>query len=209
MTQRRRAASRPLWTIALCLAAAGAAAEPPLVGGCAAAPAQLHAVDVVDLFLKHRGAYTLSRRAGCLILDQSGAEFNAVLLVLPSFDSPYALRVAAKIGKTMLLPKIDMLDGQYQVLRSFGGESLKRRGTEMSLEVFFEPANAQERYALIYPDPPHLHDTDHRTTSAPQTIYVGTGYLVLGAENAANIAAADSGELVLSLIGDRWNKTPR
>ena|SRR5579863_2603658 len=208
MIRRGGAASGPLTIMALCLAA-GAAAEPPPAGSCAAAPAQLHAVDVVDLFMKHKGAYTLSRRTGCLILDRSGTEFNAVLLALPSFDSPYAMRVAAKIGKTMLLPKVDLLDGQYQVLRSFGGESLKRRGTEMSLEVFFEPANAQERYVLIYPDPPHLHDTDHRTTSESQALYVGTGFLVLGAENAADIAAADSGELVLSLIGDRWNKTPR
>jgi hypothetical protein len=209
MIRRRGAASRPLTIIALCLGAAGAAAGPPPAGSCAAAPAQLHAVDVVDLFLRHKGVYTLSRRAGCLILDQSGVEFNAVLLALPSFDSPYAMRVAAKIGKTMLLPKIDMLDGQYQVLRSFGGETLKRRGTEMSLEVFFEPENAQERYVLIYPDPPHVHDTDHRTTSDPQTIYVGTGYLVMGAERAADIAAGDSGDLVVSLLGDRWSKTAR
>jgi hypothetical protein len=209
MIRRGCAPSRPLPAIALCLAAAGAAAGPAPVGSCAAAPAELHAVDVVDLFLKHKGAYTLSRRSGCLILDQSGAEFNAVLLSLPNFDSPYAMRVAAKIGKSMLLPRIDMLDGQYQVLRSFGGDALKRRGTEMSLEVFFEPANAQERYALIYPDPPHVHDTDHRTTSDPQMISVGTGFLVMGAERAADIAATDSGDLVLSLIGDRWNKTPR
>src|SRR5438552_16376870 len=102
-----------------------------------------------------------------------------MLLALPPLDSPYAIRIAAPTQRSSYLqPRIEMLDAQYHPLRSYGAERLKRRGMEMSLEVFMNAANAEERFVLLYADPEHLGDTGQKTNSQSQALFVGRGVVI-------------------------------
>lgn len=181
--------------------AADVAAPPACVSASALKP-----VDLADLFLRHDGEIELKGGASCMRTEK-GVELPALLLALPAFEAPYSVRIAALLGHAYYLePRVDLLDGQFQVLRSFGAERLKRRGTEMSMQVFIDAANAGEKYLLLYADPEHFADKDQKTTSQAQTVYVGTGFLILGNEQTEGLSATTIGKLNITLVGEQWDK---
>jgi hypothetical protein len=176
---------------------------------CATSPAQLRAVDLTELFLRHKGELDVRSRAGCLRLA-TGSELPTVLLVLPPFSAPYAVRFEAPTDNGgYLQPRVDLLDAQYQTLRSFGAERVRRRGTRLSMEVFINEANAAERFVMLHADPEHLGEQDHRTTSQSQMLFVGTGYVVLGADRTAALHSSTEGHLTVLLVGEAWDKAQR
>ena len=183
--------------------------HPPDATPCATARAELKAHDLAEIFLKQQGKVELKRAVGCLKLE-NGMELPAMLLSLPPLDNPYSIRVAAPTrGSSYLQPRIEMLDAQYHPLRSYGAERLKRRGMEMSLEVFMNAANAEERFVLLYADPEHLGDTDQKTTSQSQALFVGTGFVITGNDRTASLRSATDGELTVQLLGEQWEKALR
>jgi hypothetical protein len=182
---------------------------PAAPADCAASPSELRSVDVSDLFLRHKGELDVKTHAGCLRL-QGGSELPAVLLALPSFGAPYALRFEAPLDEGgYLQPRVEMLDANYQTLRSFGAERVRRRGTQLSLEVFINEANAAERFVLLHADLEHLGEEDHRTTSRSQTLFVGTGYIILGSDHTAALRSSTEGHLKVLLIGEQWDQALR
>jgi Maltose operon periplasmic protein precursor (MalM) len=173
---------------------------------CVTGPEQLPAVDLLALFIKHRGSIDLERSSGCLQVSDPPIGVAAVRLVLPSFEEPYALRIAAPLDRTVILPRVTFLDEQFRVTRSFGAEALKRRGTELSFEVFINPADANERYVVLYADPAHIGESDQRTVSRTTSVFVGSGVIYLGSELGSHVVAVDTGNMVVSLIGERYQK---
>lgn len=198
------------WCAALASAWCGLAlAQSQAAVECATSPAQLKAVDLTELFLHHKGELDVRSRAGCLRLA-SGSELPAVLLALPPFSTPYAVRIEAPTGNGgYMQPRVDLLDARYQTLRSFGAERVRRRGTQLSMEVFVNEANAAERFVMLYADPEHLGEEDHRTTSQSQMLFVGTGFVVLGADRTAVLHSGTEGHLTVLLVGEAWDKALR
>jgi Maltose operon periplasmic protein precursor (MalM) len=203
--------------LAACLVAAAALFGPPCVASedsgdtpkCATKPEQLDGIDLAMLFIKHHGKIDLEPSDGCLVVGEPPKGLAAVRLALPAFEGPYAVKVSAPVGKSIILPRVIFLDEQYRTTRTFGPDDLKRRGTEMSLEIFIEPANSDEKYVLIYADPAHIGDQDRRTVSRTDTLYVGTGYILLGSEVGSDVTAEDTGDIVVSLIGERFEQMRR
>jgi hypothetical protein len=183
-----------------------AATEQP-APSCASSRAELKARDVTELFLKHKGQMDLKSQAGCLKLE-NGIELPAFLLELPAFKSPYSIRFEAPMGNgTYLLPRVDTLDAELKSVRIFPSERFKRRGIEMSLEVFLNPSNAAERYVLVYADPQHLGEQDLRTTSVSKTLFVGTGFYIAGDDKTVARHSVDEGKLTVSLVGEQWDRS--
>jgi hypothetical protein len=183
--------------------------QPPAALPCATSRAELKAHDLAEVFLKQRGKLELKSALGCLKLE-SGMELPAVLLALPPLDSPYSIRIAAPTQRSFYLqPRIEMLDAQYQPLRSYSAERLKRRGTELSLEVFMNGTNAAERFVLLYADPEHLADTDQKTTSQSRTLFVGTGFVIVGDDKTASLRSVTEGGVTVQLLGEQWEKALR
>lgn len=178
-------------------------ADPPV---CVKGPEQLMAIDLATLFVKHKGKIDLEPEDGCLVVGDQPAMLAAVRLTLPSFEGSYAIKIAAPVEKSMVLPRVVLLDDQFRTTRSFGAENLKRRGTEMSLEVFVDAPNVDEKYMVVYADPAHIGDTDKRTESRTDTLFVGTGYINLGSEVGSDITAEETGDIVVTLIGERFEK---
>lgn len=173
---------------------------------CASSRADLKPRDVTELFLKHKGELDLKSQAGCLKLED-GIELPAFLLQLPPFDAPYAIRMEAPMGGgTYLEPRIDTLDADFKTLRTFGAERFKRRGIELSLEVFMNSSNAGERYVLIYADPQHLGEQDTRTTSESKVLFVGTGWFIAGDDKTTARHSATEGKLTVTLVGEQWDR---
>src|SRR5688572_10407004 len=99
---------------------------------CALSAKEMKAHALVDVFLKSKGRYKLVRKSGCLG-DESGRELPAVLLALPEYSEPYAVRIAAAVIKaSYVLPRITLLDDTYTATRTIDSEQIKRRGGEMS-----------------------------------------------------------------------------
>jgi hypothetical protein len=201
---------RPALSLSVLLAGASSFAlttQPAPV--CVSLRAELKARDVAELFLKNRGEIDLKSQAGCLKLE-NGIELPAILLALPTFDAPYAIRMEAPMGSgNYLLPRVDMLDTEFKSLRSFGAERFKRRGTEVSLEVFINSSNASERFLLIYADPEHLGEQDQRTTSESKMVFVGTGFFIAGDDKTTARHSASEGKLTVSLVGEQWDRALR
>jgi hypothetical protein len=169
----------------------------------------LKPIDLAELFLKHGGDIELKSGASCLRTEK-GTELPALLLALPAFDAPYSVRIAALLGNSYYLePRADMLDEQFQVVRTFGAERLKRRGTEMSMQVFIDAPNANERFVLLYADPQHFADKDQKTTSQAQTLYVGTGFIIMGNELTQGLSTTTIGKLNITLVGEQWDKAAK
>jgi hypothetical protein len=185
------------------------ASETSRAAMCASGPEQLTGVDLVALFIKDKGSVDLEPSNGCLQVGDPPLGLAAALLALPSFEEPYAIRIVAPVEKTVILPRVVLLDGQYRVTRSFGADAMKRRGTQMSFEVFINADNTAEKYALIYADPAHIGDSDRRTVSRTDSVFVGTGVLYLGSELGSNVTALDTGNIIVSLLGDRFEKLRR
>jgi hypothetical protein len=151
----------------------------------------------------------LKSQAGCLKLE-SGIQLPAFLLELPPFESTYALRMEAPMGDgTYLLPRIDILDSEFKSLRTFPAERFKRRGIEMSLEVFVNSSNATERYVLIYADPEHIGQQDLQTTSVSKMLFVGTGFFIAGDDKTTARHAGSEGKLTVSLVGEQSDRAGR
>lgn len=197
---------RLAWALAALGCVGAVAAEKPAPVPVPCGPrAQLPPVDLKEIFLRHGGEIELKSGAGCLKTD-TGQELPAILLALPAFESAYGVRFEAPVGNSAYLePRVEMLDEQFQVVRAFGAERLKRRGTEMSLQVFVEPANSAERYVLLYADPAHMTDTDKKTSAESQTLFVGTGFIVLGNEKTRALSASVIGKLNVTLVGEQWD----
>jgi hypothetical protein len=182
------------------------AAEAGPAPSCANSRADLKARDIAELFLKHKGELDLKSQVGCLKLE-SGVELPAFLLGLPAYESPYSIRMEAPLGNgTYLLPRIDMLDAQFNTLRSFGAEHLKHRGSEMSLDIFVNSTNANERYVLIYADPQHLGEEDSKMVSQSKMVFVGTGFFIAGDDKTTTRHSASEGKLTVTLQGAQWDK---
>ena len=193
----------------LAVSVVAAADQPPAAPACAASRAELKAHDLAEIFLKQQGKVELKKVVSCLRLE-NGMELPAMLLSLPPLDNPYSIRIAAPThGSSYLQPRIEMLDAQYHPLRSYGAERLKRRGVEMSLVVFMNAANAEERFVLLHADPDHLGDTDQKTTSQSQPLFVGTGFVIIGADKTASLHSATDGDLTVQLLGEQWEKALR
>jgi len=180
-------------------------ATPP--APCVVSRAELKAHDLADIFLHRKGELELRGASlGCLKLE-NGMELPALLLALPPFESPYAIRLSAPTKKgTYVQPRVDMLDAQYATARSFGADRVKRRAQEVSLEVFMDPPNATERFLLLYPDPEHLAEKSQQTTSQTNATFVGTGFWISGSDKTTVLESTTEGKLTVQLIGDQWDK---
>jgi hypothetical protein len=186
-----------------------AAAPPPAPTPCVSSSAELKPRELAEIFLHHKGQVDLSNAAGCLRLE-NGMELPALLLALPPFAGAYTIRIAAPTERSSYLqPRIDMLDAQYHTLRTFGAERLKRRGTEMSVEIFVNPEDARERFVLLYADPAHLGEQDQKTTSESRMLFVGTGVVILGDDKTAALRTTTEGKVTVQLLGEQWEKAER
>jgi hypothetical protein len=194
--------------IAACFAgcaslAAGKKEEPPRV--CAASTAELKAVLLEEHVKKKKGKFALGKKSECLV-TADGINLPAVLVELPPFTESYVVNIQSLLGKTVLAPRVDVLDATKTQRRSLGIAETKSRGDSLSIDVFINQENADERYLVLYPDPTALGRGESRSSMGMQTAYIGTGYWMSGTESKQLVNYVDAGTLVVALKGPRWEK---
>jgi hypothetical protein len=187
------------------LSADALAAAPP----CATGIKDMKPVSLVELFRNSKGKYKLQRKTGCLA-DVGGREVPAVLLELPAYTEPYAVRIAAMIRKDFVLPRITFLDENHFPTREVKGEQLTRRGGEVSTDVFINPENSSERYVLVHADPEAIGGTETRVNmnthmaTFPLSPAGVVGTWTSGSDGTQELKLVDSGQFFFTLIGDQW-----
>jgi hypothetical protein len=193
---------------AACLAssashAAGKKDEPR---ACAASIAELKSVLLEQHVKKKKGKFALGKKSECLV-TADGISLPAVLVELPPFAEPYVVNIRSLLGKTVLAPRVDVLDATKTQRRSLGLADTKSRGDSLSIDVFINQDNADERYLVLYPDPTALGSGESRSSMGLQTAYIGTGYWTSGTESKQLVNYVDAGTLVVTLKGPRWEKS--
>jgi hypothetical protein len=185
--------------------AAGAiAAATPAPPGCRASSRELVAAGIEELVAKRRGRVKIDTKAPCLLVGDLA--LPAGLFELPAWEGPYSIRIESLVRGTYVLPRIDMLDGEHRVLRTLEHDDFTRRGASVSTQMFLNDANANERYLLIYPDPSQLGRQETQTRGGTGAAYTGFGMLFYGTDQTTTVQAVERGELVFTLIGERWEK---
>ncbi|WP_116807936.1 hypothetical protein [Steroidobacter cummioxidans] len=194
--------------IAACLAsnaahAAGKKEEPRV---CAASNADLKAVALEEHVKKKKGKFVLGKKSECLVTSE-GISLPAVLVELPPFVEPYVVNIRSLLGGTVLAPRVDVLDATKMQRRSLGSTDIKSRGDSLSMDVFVNQENADERYLVLYPDPASLGRGESRSSMGAQTTYIATGYWISGTDSKQLVNYVDAGTLIVTLKGSRWEKS--
>lgn len=193
--------------ITTCLASnvshAGGKKEEPRV--CAASSAELKVVLLEEHIKKKKGKFALGKKSECLVTND-GIDLPAVLVELPPFVEPYVVNIRSLLGGTVLAPRVDVLDAAKMQRRSLGLADVKSRGDSLSIDVFMNRDNADERYLVLYPDPAALGRGESRSSMGMQTTYIATGYWTSGTESKQQVNYVDAGTLIVTLKGSRWEK---
>jgi len=193
--------------IAACLAsnvshAAGKKEEPRV---CATSSAELKAVVLEEHVKKKKGKFALGKKSECLV-TADGISLPAVLVELPPFVESYVVNIRSLLGSTVLAPRVDVLDATKAHRRTLGLADVKSRGDSLSIDVFINQENADERYLVLYPDPASLGRGESRSSMGAQTTYIATGYWVSGTDTKQLVNYVDAGTLIVTLKGSRWDK---
>jgi hypothetical protein len=95
-------------------------------------------------------------------IDHTAQAFNFggnkaffVLYELPAFREAYGVVLTSVAAGTLqdtalLIPRVATYDANFQVQRYFDEKTLRNRGNNVERTVFFNPADARERYIAIY-----------------------------------------------------------
>lgn len=192
--------------IAACLASnashAGKKEEPRV---CAASSTELKVVSLEEHVKKKKGKFVLGKKSECLVTSD-GINLPAVLVELPPFVEPYVVNIRSLLGGTVLAPRVDVLDAAKTQRRSLGLADVKSRGDSLSIDVFMNRDNADERYLVLYPDPSALGRGESRSSMGTQTAYIATGYWTSGTESKQLVNYVDAGTLIVTLKGSQWEK---
>ncbi|MBM0107380.1 hypothetical protein JM946_21790 [Steroidobacter sp. S1-65] len=192
--------------VAACLAShashAGKKEEPRV---CAASTAELKVVSLEEHVKKKKGKFVLGKKSECLVTSD-GINLPAVLVELPPFVEPYVVNIQSLLGGTVLAPRVDALDAAKAHRRSLGLADVKSRGDSLSIDVFMNQENAEERYLVLYPDPEALGRGESRSSMGMQTTYIATGYWMSGTESKQLVNYVDAGTLIVTLKGSQWDK---
>jgi hypothetical protein len=195
------------FAVLACCAAGAAMAAKKKEGPreCVANIAELTVVSLEQQVKKKKGKFVLGKKSECLVMPDAG-NLPAVLVELPQFTQPYAVNIRSLLGGTVLAPRVDMLDVNKTQRRSFGLADLKSRGDSLSVDIFINDDNADERYLVLYPDPSAFGHGESRSSMGMQTSYVGTGYWISGTDTKRVVTYVDAGTLIVALKGPQWEK---
>lgn len=77
------------------------------------------------------------------------------LFELPVFSKTYAVVLtSAALGPmtdvALFIPRVAVYDADFRVTRFFDEKTLRNRGNDLERTLFFNPANAGERYLAVY-----------------------------------------------------------
>lgn len=182
---------------------AGSKKEEPRV--CAASSAELKVVSLEEHVKKKKGKFVLGKKSECLA-TADGIDLPAVMVELPPFVEPYVVNIRSLLGSTVLAPRVDVLDAAKNQRRTLGLADVKSRGDSLSIDVFMNRDNADDRYLVLYPDPSALGHGESRSSMGMQTAYIATGYWTSGTESKQLVNYVDAGTLIVTLKGPQWEK---
>jgi hypothetical protein len=204
--RRHLVAAHALALIACCATGAALAAkkkdEPRK---CAASTGELTVISLEQHVEKKKGKFVLGKKSECLV-TADGGNLPAVLVELPPFTQSYVVNIRSLLGGTVLAPRVDVLDANKVPRRSLGLADLKSRGDSLSLDVFINKENADERYLALYPDPSAFGRGESRSSMGTQTTYIATGYWISGTDSKHVVNYVDAGTLMVTLKGPQWDK---
>lgn len=172
---------------------------------CASSVAELTATALTELVAKKNGKFSFSAKSDCLVRDDH-PPLPALLLELPEFPGPYVLRLESLIGDSFVMPRLEFYDGEGRFTRSVDQSAFRNRTTVVSADVFFRPEHAAERRVLVIPDPAALGKTRERTTLESRGAYMLYAAWFSGADTTVTLNQVEVGKLVVSLIGEPWEK---
>lgn len=205
-SRRRLIAAHALAIVAGCATGTALAAkkkEEPRA--CVANAGELTVVSLEQHVKQKKGKFVLGKKSECLVTPDGG-NLPAVLVELPPFTQSYAVNIRSLLGGTVLAPRVDVLDANKAQRRSLGLADLKSRGDSVSIDVFINKDNADDRYLVLYPDPSAFGRGEARSSMGMQTAYIGTGYWTSGTENKQVVNYVDAGTLIVTLKGPQWEK---
>jgi hypothetical protein len=196
---------------AIALVALGAVSVPAVAGNkevaraCASEASALRVISLEAHVKQKHGKFVLGKKSECLV-TADGGNLAAVLVELPAFTEPYSISIRSLLGKSVLVPRADLLDATKVRRRSLGLQDVKRRGDSLSIEVFINNENADERFLVLYADPAALGQTETRSSMSIQSTYVVTGTWMSGNEAKQVVDYVSEGTLVVALNGAQWEK---
>ena len=172
---------------------------------CADGVSALRVISLESHVKQKKGKFVLGKKSECLV-TVDGGNLAAVLVELPAFTEPYSINIRSLLGKSVLVPRADLLDATKATRRSLGLQDVKRRGDSLSIEVFINNENADERFLVLYADPAAFGQAETRSSMSIQSTYVGTGTWMSGNEARQVVNYASEGTLVVGLNGAQWEK---
>lgn len=89
------------------------------------------------------------------VFNVDGENSYVTVLELPPFQRAYSVTLmSTPLGSTLdtwlFVPRVTVLDEHFKATRSFTEEGMRSRGSSLERTVFFNPANARDRYLLIH-----------------------------------------------------------
>jgi hypothetical protein len=186
--------------------AADGKAPPPRV--CVGSHSELPVTSLEKHFLEKKGRLKLDMKSPCL--QRTGeVPVPAMLFALPELDAPYVVRIESIVSQTFVMPRIDMLGADHAPLRTIDHTRFKRRANSTTADIFMNAEHASERFLLIYADPAQIGTTDERLSMGLQSTFIGTGTWMSGSDTKTTVHAVETGSLVVSLVGERWEKAKK
>ncbi len=190
----------------LALLLAACATEPmrrvALDQGCASSVAQLiaHPAFVPDAAkpkLKPKQAQ-FADYAACV--ERDGTRTGAALFRIDQVAPPSTLTLTiVSDSRGTLAARIELLDADFNPVRSHGFDDFVRRGMQYTLDMFHNVGDPPIRYLLVSPDPARVGGVDQHFGAQTQTLFVGTGYYNHGVESVSSRPLGDAGTLIVSV----------
>jgi hypothetical protein len=189
--------------VLVCLAGCANRSLPPtltLEGNACAAQPDLAGATPLPLDPDKPVTVTVDAAASCLQPDK-GEKRSYATFLLPETAAPYLVSVTSSLrGRTLLSPRLLILDAQGHVLRERSRETFTFRGTSLYAGMRAYPG---DRYLIVESDPETVGQQVTQINSNSQTNAVATGaggvlFWGAGADARQSFTYTHNGTLVVT-----------
>ena len=127
---------------------------------------------------------------------------------LPPYVTPYSILIGSRAAGTtqdrsVMAPRITLLDGNFQPTRHFDERTLRQRGGVLERTVFINPDDHAERYLVLYGSPIESSHDNTIGVVGVTPIFVGPGMFIMptGSEIKSSLHYSPTGKYFLHIEG--------
>lgn len=129
-----------------------------------------------------------------------GINEPASLFKLPDSNTAYYVTVRTRRERLMLMPRLELLDGERHALDTLTYKNMKPRGQDMSTTFFIKPDKQKPAYLLVYPDPTLIGDQHKRLDQGMTVGYYVFYSMMYGTSRKSTITYVEQGTLEIHLV---------